>query len=102
MTTNSEARQASCRATSGTALNVNGDWLAMCDAMGITTGTINERMMKFCNATLGATWDMASWDEVAWDGTDGNMTNINEAMAKFAESNGVTGNGGMFSSMGSF
>ena len=102
MTTNSEARQASCRTTSGTAFNVNGDWLAMCDAMGITTGTLNERMMKFCNATLGATWDMAPWDEVAWDGTDGNHTNINEAAAAFAESNGITGNGSMFSSLGTF
>ena len=101
MSTNQEARQATCRATASSTLTVDGDWMAMCDAVGIT-GTINERLLKYFNGSLGATWDMASWDEVAWDGTDGNLTNINEAMAKFAESNGITGNGGMFSSMGSF
>jgi hypothetical protein len=102
MTTNSEARQASCRTTSGTAYNVDGDWMAMCTAMGITTGTINERLLQFYNAALGATWDVAAWDEVAWDGGGGDYTNINEAAAAFAESNGITGNGSMFSSLGSF
>ena len=102
MTTNSEARQASCRTTSGTAYNVDGDWMAMCTAMGITTGTMNERLLQFYNAALGATWDVAAWDEVAWDGGGGDYTNINEAAAAFAESNGITGNGSMFSSLGSF
>ena len=102
MTTNSEARQASCRTTSGTAYNVDGDWMAMCTAMGITTGTINERLLQVYNAALGATWDVAAWDEVAWDGGGGDYTNINEAAAAFAESNGITGNGSMFSSLGSF
>ena len=102
MTTNSEARQASCRTTSGTAYNVDGDWMAMCTSMGITTGTINERLLQFYNAALGATWDVAAWDEVAWDGGGGDYTNINEAAAAFAESNGITGNGSMFSSLGSF
>ena len=102
MTTNSEARQASCRTTSGTVYNVDGDWMAMCTAMGITTGTINERLLQFYNAALGATWDVAAWDEVAWDGGGGDYTNINEAAAAFAESNGITGNGSMFSSLGSF
>jgi len=86
MTTNSEARQASCRTTSGTAYNVDGDWMAMCTAMGITTGTINERLLQFYNAALGATWDVAAWDEVAWDGGGGDYTNINEAAAAFAAS----------------
>ena len=102
MTTNSEARQASCRTTSGTAYNVDGDWMAMCTAMGITTGTMNERLLQFYNAALGATWEVADWDEVAWDGGGGDYTNINEAAAAFAESNGITGNGSMFSSLGSF
>ena len=102
MTTNQEAPQATCRAETGKSLTVNGDWLAMADANGFTTGTINERLLQFYNAALGATWDVAAWDEVAWDGTDGNHTNINEAAAAFAESNGITGNGSMFSSLGSF
>jgi hypothetical protein len=102
MTTNPEARQASCRATSGTAYTVDGDWLAMCDSMGIAAGTANERLLAFYNASLGASWDVAAWDEVEWDGAGGNHTNINEAAAAFAESNGVTGNGSMFSSLGSF
>jgi hypothetical protein len=104
MTTNSEARQASCRVTSGTTHNVNGDWLAFFASFGITTGTFNERMLEFCNQALGATWDVAEWDEVLWDGTGagGNYTNINEAMAGFAKSNGITGNGSLFSSLGTF
>lgn len=102
MTTNQEARQASCRATSGTALTVDGDWLAVAASAGFDTGTINERLLMYFNAALGASWDVAAWDEVAWDGADGNHTNINEAAAAFGESNGITGNGSMFSSMGSF
>ena len=102
MTTNQEARQQTCRTATGKALTVDGDWLAMADANGFTTGTINERMMMYFNAALGATWGVAAWDEVAWDGADGNHTNINEAAAAFGESNGITGNGSMFSSLGSF
>lgn len=102
MTTNQEARQASCRTMSGKALTVDGDWLAMCDANGMTTGTINERMLQYFNAALGATWGIAAWDEVAWDGDDGNHTNINEAAAAFAESNSITGPGSLFSQLGSF
>ena len=101
MTTNQGARQATCRAAAGSALTVDGDWLAMCDVHGIT-GTLNERMLKYFNGSLGATWDMASWDEVAWDGADGNHTNINEAAAAFGESNGITGPGSLFSQLGSF
>jgi len=56
----------------------------------------------YFNAALGASWDVSSWDEISWDGSDGGQTNINEAAAAFGESNGVTGNGSMFSSMGSF
>ena len=102
MTTNSEARQATCRNATGKALTVAGDWLAMADANGFTTGTINERMMLYFNAALGATWGVAAWDEIAWDGADGNHTNINEAAAAFGESNGITGPGSMFSQLGSF
>jgi hypothetical protein len=102
VTTNSEARQATCRNATGKALTVDGDWLAMADANGFTTGTINERMMLYFNAALGATWGVAAWDEIAWDGADGGHTNINEAAAAFAESNGITGPGSMFSSLGSF
>ena len=102
MSTNQEARQATCRAATGTALTVDGDWLAMADANGFTTGTINERMMLYFNAALGATWGVAAWDEVAWDGADGDHTNINEAAAAFGESNGITGPGSMFSQLGSF
>ena len=69
---------------------------------GFTVGTINERLMNYFNAALGATWGVAAWDEVSWDGDDGNHTNINEAAAAFAESNGITGPGSMFSSLGSF
>jgi hypothetical protein len=102
VTTNSEARQATCRNATGKALTVDGDWLAMADANGFTTGTINERMMLYFNAALGATWGVAAWDEVLWDGAGGDYTNINEAAAAFAESNGITGPGSMFSSLGSF
>ena len=102
MTTNQGDRQATCRAAAGSALTVDGDWLAMCDASGITTGTINERMLKYFNAALGATWDVAAWDEILWDGADGNHTNINEAAAAFGESNGITGPGSLFSQLGSF
>ena len=104
MTTNSEGRQATCRATSGTTHHVDGDWMAYFESFGITTGTFNERMLTFCNRGLGATWDVAAWDEVLWDGTgeEGNYTNINDAMCAFAESNGMSGKGSMFSSLGSF
>ena len=102
MTTNQEARQAACRSATGKALTVDGDWLAMADANGFTTGTINERMMQYFNAALGATWGVAAWDEVLWDGAGGDYTNINEAAAAFGESNGITGPGSMFSSLGSF
>jgi hypothetical protein len=102
VTTNQEARQISCRASSGTALTVNEDWLAVAAAAGYTTGTINERLLNYMNAALGAAWDVAAWDEVSWDGTGGNHTNINEAQAAFAESNGIVGPGGLFSQLGSF
>jgi hypothetical protein len=59
-------------------------------------------MMLYFNAALGATWGVAAWDEVLWDGAGGDYTNINEAAAAFAESNGITGPGSMFSSLGSF
>tara|TARA_R110001583_G_scaffold58221_1_gene173817 strand:- start:94 stop:402 length:309 start_codon:yes stop_codon:yes gene_type:complete len=102
VTTNQEARQISCRAASGTAFTVNEDWMAVAATAGFTTGTINERLLNYLNAALGATWDVASWDETSWDGTGGDHTNINEAQAAFAESNGVAGIGGMFSQLGSF
>lgn len=102
MTTNQEARQQTCRTATGKALTVDGDWLAMADANGFTTGTINERLLLYFNAALGATWGVAAWDEVEWGGTGGNHTNINEAAAAFGESNGITGPGSMFSQLGSF
>ena len=61
-------------------------------------------MLTFCNSGLGATWAVAAWDEVLWDGTgeEGKYPNINDAMCAFAESNGMSGKGYMFSSLGSF
>ena len=102
MRTNQEARQASCRASSGTTLTVDGDWLAVAASAGFETGTINERLLGYFNAALGSSWDTSAWDEVLWDGGSGDYTNINEAAAAFAESNGITGPGSMWSQMGSF
>ena len=92
MTTNQEARQATCRTAASSALTVDGDWMAMCDVHGIT-GTLNERMLKYFNGSLGATWDMAAWDEVAWDGADGNHTNINEAWLALVRAKGANSTG---------
>ena len=102
MSTNQELRQKTCRSSAGTSYTVDGDWLALAADAGYTTGTINERLMNYFNAALGATWGVAAWDEVAWDGADGDHTNINEAAAAFGESNGITGPGSMFSQLGSF
>lgn len=56
MATNQELRQASSRAISGTALDYNSDFLAMFAVDGITTGTFNERLLRWINLKLGTTY----------------------------------------------
>jgi hypothetical protein len=46
--------QASIRASTGTAHPLQGDWLALFVAAGITTGSFNERMLRWLNAQLSA------------------------------------------------
>lgn len=65
--------QQSIRDITGTALDYNGDWLALMAADGITTGSFNERLLAWINATLGASY-----------------TNLPEAQQAFAVDQGYT------------
>lgn len=47
-------RQQSVRDVTGTALDYNGDWLALFADAGFTTGTFNERMLAYLNDRLAA------------------------------------------------
>jgi hypothetical protein len=70
---NQEKRQQSVRAITGTALTYNEDWLALFASAGITSGTVDDRMLAWCNARLGTSY-----------------TNVNDAMRAFAVSKGAT------------
>jgi hypothetical protein len=95
-------RQNACRTDASSSETYNGDWLALATAAGHTTGTFNERVLKYLNGASGATWGQAEWDEVDWGSSGAGSTNINEAMANFAEANGVSGPGSLWSSLGEF
>jgi hypothetical protein len=69
---NQEKRQQSVRAITGTALTYNEDWLALFASAGITSGTVDDRMLAWCNARLGTSY-----------------TNVNDAMRAFAVSKGA-------------
>ena len=85
MATNQEARQASIRGVTSTTGTHNEDWLALFTTRSAPAGEYNERMLSYINTLLSTS-----------------HTNINEAMAGFAKSNGITGNGSLFSSLGTF
>lgn len=69
--TNQSDRQASVRATTGTTLTLNGDWIALFDAVGAAAGTFNERMIDYARIKTGTTY-----------------SNINEGMDAIAVSEG--------------
>lgn len=48
--------QQSIRDITGTALDFNGDWLALMASDGIETGTFNERLLAWINSTLGESY----------------------------------------------
>ncbi len=48
--------QQSIRDYTATALDLNGDWMALFANDGITTGTFNERMLAWINSMLGASY----------------------------------------------
>lgn len=48
--------QQSIRDYTSTALDLNGDWLALFANDGVTTGTFNERMLTWINSILGASY----------------------------------------------
>lgn len=70
---NQSLRQASVRASTGTAYHYEGDWIALFDAAGIASGFFNERMLAWINAQLSTAY-----------------TNVNDAMQAFAEDQGAT------------
>lgn len=49
-------RQAVLRASTGKALDYNGDWLAKFDANSIAAGEYNGRLLAFINAQLGTSY----------------------------------------------
>ena len=79
--TQSELRQASIRAVTGTTLDYNGDWMALFDLAGIPKGNWDERMLAWINVKLGTTY-----------------TNVNNAMQALAAANSAFN----FTSMGTF
>lgn len=79
--TQSELRQASIRAVTGTSLDYNGDWMALFDLAAIPKGNFDERMLAWINVKLGATY-----------------TNVNNAMQALATANNTAN----FSSLGTF
>lgn len=70
---NQSLRQASVRASTGTAYHYEGDWIALFDAAGIASGFFNERLLAWINVQLSTAY-----------------TNVNDAMRAFAVSQGVT------------
>lgn len=70
---NQSLRQASVRASTGTAYHYEGDWIALFDAAGITSGFFNERLLAWINVQLSTAY-----------------TNVNDAMRAFAVSQGAT------------
>lgn len=72
--TNQESLQSCIRAITGTALENNGDWLALFDIYNIPQGTFNERMAKWLQSSLNTTRD-----------------NINELKAQYAIYSGFNG-----------
>ena len=65
--------QQSIRDITGTALDYNGDWLALMAEDSITTGSFNERLLAWINVTLGTSY-----------------TNLPEAQQAFAVDQGYT------------
>lgn len=74
-------RQASVRAVTGTANTYEGDWHALFDANSLPAGTFNERLLRYINLKLTATY-----------------ANLEEAMQAFATAKGAAN----FSSLGTF
>lgn len=74
-------RQASARALSGTASTYDGDWMAAFDKASIAAGPFDERLLIWINQQLGSSF-----------------TEINGAMAAYAESQGAPS----WSAMGGF
>jgi len=54
VSTNDGLRQATVRASTGTALDHDGDWQALFDQAGIAPGPFNGRMLAWVNAQLSA------------------------------------------------
>lgn len=48
--------QAAIRAITGKALDYNGDWHALFDNQSITSGTYNERMLRFLNQVMSTNY----------------------------------------------
>lgn len=81
MSTNDGLRQATVRASTGTALDADGDWHALFDQAGVAPGPFDGRLLAWINAQLGTAY-----------------AEINGAMNAFAVSQGAPN----WSSMGSF
>ena len=70
MTTQGD-RQASVRASTGTALDYNGDWHALFDAAGIAAGDFNGRMLAWINSGLGTTYPDLNGAKAAYAASQG-------------------------------
>lgn len=79
--TNQSDRQESVRASTGTALNYEGDWNALFDDAGIPVGAFNGRMLAWINDQLSSSY-----------------TELNGAMAAYAQDQGFDN----WDSMGTF
>jgi hypothetical protein len=75
------ARQATVRASTGTATTYEGDWHALFDQGSIAAGTFNERLLRWINGQLSSAY-----------------IELNSAMQAFATSQGAFN----WSSMGTF
>lgn len=56
MPTNQSQRQSQVRAASGTARNLNEDWHAYWDVLGIADGNFDERMLLWVNQALSTSF----------------------------------------------
>ena len=74
MASNQSDRQATVRASTGTALSYEGDWHALFTAASIPAGDFNGRLLQWINAQLGSSY-----------------TELNGAMQAFAIANSTTG-----------
>jgi hypothetical protein len=100
MTTNQSDKQADARASTGTALNYEGDFLAYFDQQGVPAGDFNGRLLTWINQVLGTSYTEINGAKAAlatsagfanWDSLNllGSAQPVGQAFFTSTDSNGI-------------